>query len=140
MRKAIGIDHRFHFISNGLTYSAQAAPHRCRDFPDRRQRPFQSLLALGDYLLGDLNQLFCAVLPEPASYVRLHWICAPPSKRQTGSLYFFPLMSQSAISMALTAELHIPVCPRGLKVCRAAAKRVRFPMDSCLAGTARVRD
>jgi hypothetical protein len=39
-----------------------------------RNDHFESLLTLGDDLLGDLHQLFCVVLLKAEGYVRLHWV------------------------------------------------------------------
>jgi hypothetical protein len=75
-----------------------------------------ALLPLGNYLFGNLNQLSCAVLLEPKSYIRLHWIMRPAKQAPDRFDILLPFDVHSAMSMALTAELHMPVCPLGLNV------------------------
>jgi hypothetical protein len=50
---------------------------------------FESLLPLGNYLSGDLNQLFRAVLLEAESHVRLHCVMRAAKQVPDGLVIFF---------------------------------------------------
>lgn len=90
MRKVIGIDHQFHFISNRLTHSAHPRRIDAGIFGIDGNDHFESLLPLGNYLLGHLNQLFCAVLLEAERYVRLHWIMGAAKQAPDRLVVLFP--------------------------------------------------